>query len=277
MLIMRKNISQHFLRETCICRLRAKKLFSQFNAKISVWKTEDTPMLHYLHDTNKTTLNARMVGLGEDAKGSYLLLDETIFYPQGGGQPADQGTIKAESEVLPIHFAGFVDGVVRHYTISPISEDLIGHSVFCEIDRNRRDLNARYHTAGHMLADVMSNLYQPVRPVKGHQFPGEAYVEFIDVPEGLMDNQTIQDRLNKQIMLDFPVKTYEMAKKEYEEKYGTLPYPTTDDKPFRVVGVEPFPPVPCGGTHVKSTMHVGSVKIRKVTTKQGRIKVSYEL
>lgn len=234
-------------------------------------------MLHYLHDTNKTTLNARIVGLGEDAKGSYLLLDETIFYPQGGGQPADQGTIKAESEVLPIHFAGFVDGVVRHYTISPISEDLIGQSIFCEIDYKRRDLNARYHTAGHMLADVIASIHQPAQAVKGHQFPGEAYVEFIDAPEELMDTQSIQDTLNKQIVLGLPVKTYEMAKKEYEEKYGTLPYPTPDDKPFRVIGIEPFPPVPCGGTHVKNTMDICQVKIKKVSTKQGRTKVSYEL
>mgnify|MGYP001592433943 CR=1 FL=1 len=234
-------------------------------------------MLHYLYDTNKTTLTARVIGVGGDEKGSYLLLAETIFYPQGGGQPADQGIIKTESEVLLIHFAGFIDGAVRHYTIAPISEDLIGQSVFCEIDHDRRDLNARYHTAGHLLADVVSRIYPPARAVKGHQFPGEAYVEFIDIPEGSMDIQMIQNALNQQIQLGISVQICEMTKNEYEEKYGVLPYPTPDDKPFRMIAIETFPPVPCGGTHVKNTMDIGAVKIRKVTNKQGRTKVSYEL
>jgi alanyl-tRNA synthetase len=68
-----------------------------------------------------------------------------------------------------------------------------------------------------------------------------------------------------------------MTKKDYEEKHGILPYPIPDDKPFRVIEIEPFLPVPCGGTHVANTMDIRSIKIRKVTTKQGRTKVSYEL
>lgn len=234
-------------------------------------------MLHYLHDTNKTTLTARITGVGEDAKGSYLLLDETIFYPQGGGQPADQGTIKTETETLPIHFVGFVDNAVRHYTTSPISENLIGQSVFCEIDGKRRDLNARYHTAGHMLAEIVSSIHSPAQAIKGHQFPREAYVEFIDVPDGLIEIERIQNALSAWANDGHPIKNYEMTKTEYEGKHGVLPYSTPDDKPFRVIEIEPFPPVPCGGTHMKNTMDICQVKIRKVTTKQGRTKVSYEL
>jgi alanyl-tRNA synthetase len=234
-------------------------------------------VLHYLYDTNKITLNAKITGIEEDPKGSYLLLGETIFYPQGGGQPADQGTIKAESEVIPIHFASFVEGDVRHYTITPISENLIGQSVLCEVDSDRRNLNARYHIAGHMLADIVSSIHAPARAVKGHQFPGEAYVEFIDLPAESINVSHIEGTLRTWINDRFPIKIYQMTKRDYEEKHGVLPYPTPDDKPFRVIEIEPFPPVPCGGTHVKNIMEVGRVTIRKITNKQGRVKVSYEL
>ncbi len=234
-------------------------------------------MLHYLCDTDKTKLMARVIGVGEDSKGSYLSLDETIFYPQGGGQPADQGIIKTESEVLPIHFAGFAEEAVRHYTTAPVFENLIGQSVLCEVDRDRRYLHARYHTAGHMLADVVTNIYPQVRAMKGHQFPSEAYVEFIGAPADPMDIQTIQEKFIDCMRDKLHVHVYEMEKKEYEGKYGVLPYPTPNDKPFRVVGIGSFPPVPCGGTHVKNTVDIGPIKIRKIINKQDRIKVSYDL
>jgi alanyl-tRNA synthetase len=234
-------------------------------------------MLHYLCDTDKTKLMARVIGVGEDSKGAYLLLDETIFYPQGGGQPADQGIIKTESETLPIHFVSFVEENVRHYTIAPIFENLVGQSVLCEVNHDRRYLNARYHTAGHILADVVTNIYPQVRAVKGHQFPGEAYVEFIDASSESMDIQTVQEKLVNCISDALPVHVYEIAKNDYEDKYGVLPYPTPNDKPFRVVGIGSFPPVPCGGTHVKNAVYIGHVKIRKIKNKKCRVKVSYEL
>ena len=234
-------------------------------------------MLHYLHDTDKTTLTTKVSGVGEDPKGRYLLLDETVFYPQGGGQPADQGTIKIGAEIIPIHFVGFVEGSVRHYTTASVSENLIGQAVLCEIDYDRRILNARYHTVGHILADVVSNIYKSARAVKGHQFPGEAYVEFIDTPAESMDISAIQAALETCINKAMPIQVYEMAKKEYEGKYGVLPYPTPDDKPFRLIGIESFPPVPCGGTHLRNTKELGAMKVRNTTEKQGRIKVSYEL
>ena len=87
------------------------------------------------------------------------------------------------------------------------------------------------------------------------------------IGEDPLNVEDMQGRLKIWNRDGFPVKAYEITKKEYEEKHGVLPYPTPDDKPFHVIEIEPFPPVPCGGTHVDNTMHTGPITIRKKTRK----------
>ncbi|HCR37548.1 MAG TPA: alanyl-tRNA editing protein, partial [Opitutae bacterium] len=66
--------------------------------------------LLYLEDTYCFAVHAHCVDSGVDERGPYLILDETLFYPQGGGQPADSGVISISGVELPVQFAGFVEG-----------------------------------------------------------------------------------------------------------------------------------------------------------------------
>ena len=122
--------------------------------------------------------SAQLNNHGEDSKGMYLVLNQSLFYPQGGGQPADQGGIigvNADYRVLDVRN---VDGEVRHYIIDSNRVIHPGCAISIKIDKDRRMRNSKYHTAGHLIAGVVEKIKPELKAIKGHQFPGEAYVEF---------------------------------------------------------------------------------------------------
>ena len=113
-----------------------------------------------------------------DNKGFYVVLEQSLFYPQGGGQPADCGTLSAEDALYDVYDVRYVDDEVRHY-ITPCSpHNLVNKSVTVVVDEKRRKLNTRYHTAGHLIANVAEEIAPELLPTKGHQFPESAYIEF---------------------------------------------------------------------------------------------------
>ncbi len=97
--------------------------------------------LVYLDDTYKFTDQAQVEYLANDERGQYCVLDQTIFYPQGGGQPSDTGFFEAKAVQMPISFVCFVEGEVRHY--GDFSEGLLekGDEVLLLVDEVRRLTN----------------------------------------------------------------------------------------------------------------------------------------
>ncbi|SOE97670.1 Ser-tRNA(Ala) deacylase AlaX (editing enzyme) [Burkholderia sp. D7] len=184
-----------------------------------------------------------------------LRLDQTWFHPQGGGQKADRGRI-GESSVLHVsHNSDSVDHLVD--SVRGLEE---GMTVELEIDRPWRLLNARYHTAGHLLACVVESLAPSMQAVSGHQWPGEGRVEFT-VGDGSVPVQV--DELNRRIAEDIAA------------DFGVCvlgdPYST------RMIRIGDYPAIACGGTHVSTLCTVASVMVTAVKRKGDRIRVSYDL
>ncbi len=133
----------------------------------------------YLNNTYLFEHSTTISDFGVDEKGAYLLLQETIFYPQGGGQPSDQGTITVADAVIPVNYVRQIEQEIRHYMPSDISASgLVNAAAEIKIDPARRLLNARYHTAAHLLSNIAEEMHSDLKAVKGHSFPGEGYVEF---------------------------------------------------------------------------------------------------
>lgn len=131
--------------------------------------------LMYIEHPDLFELSAQVTEHGSDAKGVYLVLNQSSFYPQGGGQPADQGKIITANACYEVFDVRNIDGEIRHYVTcnsTPV------HPVTIKIDKERRLLNSKYHTAGHLIAAVVEKENSELKAIKGHQFPGEAYVEF---------------------------------------------------------------------------------------------------
>ena len=148
----------------------------------------------YQTDTYLLTSDAIVLAVEplDGGEGWAVVLDQTVFHPQGGGQPADVGTLEGESGAP---FAVSMvkkgkTGVVRHEGASPtLPPFAAGSRVRCAVNGQARLLNARVHSAGHLIDVAMTNsgMASRLRPTKGYHFTPGSYVEYegdkLDVPE----------------------------------------------------------------------------------------------
>nr|KJB38609.1 hypothetical protein B456_006G263200 [Gossypium raimondii] len=123
---------------------------------------------------------------GDDGRKA-LILDNTIFHPQGGGQPSDTGFICVTDSNLRfcVQDVRSKDGVVFHYGVAEDSsmenelEQGKGKEVILQVDESRRRLNSRLHSAGHLLDVCMRNVgFGHLEPGKGYHFPDGPFVEY---------------------------------------------------------------------------------------------------
>ncbi|MCW5315490.1 hypothetical protein GTQ43_17245 [Nostoc sp. KVJ3] len=236
-------------------------------------------VLVYFEDTYKFTDKAHIEYVANDERGYYCVLDSTVFYPQGGGQPSDIGTIEAKGVQLPITFVSFVDGYVRHYgDLSSVSLEK-GEEVSLYVDEARRMQNAKAHTAGHLMYTIVESLDKNLVAVKGYHFPDGCYVEFQGIPsfentETFIDkiNIKISEALNKGSSVEASLITPE----ELAVRWSNTPNNLPPEKPLRVVAINNLHPTPCGGTHLKSLNELKSVVVTKVKRQKGNLKISYK-
>ncbi|MEH2426690.1 MAG: alanine--tRNA ligase-related protein [Nostoc sp.] len=236
-------------------------------------------VLTYLEDTYKFTDKAHVEYVTNDERGYYCVLDSTVFYPQGGGQPSDIGTIEAKGVQLPITFVSFVDGDVRHYgDFSSVSLEK-GEEVTLYVDEARRMQNTKAHTAGHLMYTIVESLDKNLIAVKGYHFPDGSYVEFQGSPsfentETFIAevNTKISEALNEVSSVEASLITPEELAVRWSNISNNLP----PGKPLRVVTIGNLHPTPCGGTHLKSLNELKNVVVTKAKRQKGNLKVSYK-
>jgi Ser-tRNA(Ala) deacylase AlaX len=233
----------------------------------------------YLDDTYADSHAGSILHAGRDERGAYVVIDETIFYPQGGGQPADLGIIRCGHAVMQIAFVGDVDGEVRHYLAeAPADLDVLsGHGCELAVDKPRRLLHARLHTAGHVIAGLVDARRGPLRACKGFHFPEGPYVEFVGKPDGDADAllATLQAEIDTLLAQDPPVTATMVSFEELTQRCAGVPPQLPKDKPLRVVTIGQLEPVPCGGTHVASLAELQGISLLKMRSKKGNTKISY--
>jgi alanyl-tRNA synthetase len=235
-------------------------------------------VLLYLDQENLFTTKAKILSSCYDKRGSYITLNKTLFYPQGGGQPADQGQIVFADKKYQVYDVRIFEGEVRHYVNELPKKEFCGLPVSIFVDSKRRSTNTRYHTAGHLIAAVTSKYEPSLRAVKGHQFPGEAYVEFSGKETLKKDLlTTLQTHIADVISQNSPVKTGELSDEEQKKILYNLPYEIAQNKKIRFCTIAGYPPTPCGGTHVQELASIETLKIKKIKIKQEKIKISYEI
>lgn len=201
-------------------------------------------------------------------------MDQTIFYPQGGGQPFDTGVINQDGLEFIVKDVRQVADEIRHYIANDAEAIIIGQPAQCMIDQARRILNSRYHTAAHLLGNAVEKI-APLKAIKGHSFPKEAYVEFQG--EGLPDIDALKLELQNAILNKIATKIFETDQESFEREYYKLPYEIPANKKFRVMRIGDYLPVPCGGTHLASCDELVEIEIGKIKSKNQTVRVSYEL
>jgi len=234
--------------------------------------------LIYLEDTYKFTYKARVEYVSSDERGQYCVIDKTVFYPQGGGQPSDTGFFEVKGVQLPIFFVSFVDGEVRHYAdfsgVLPEKDD----EVILAVDGDRRLTNAKAHTSGHLLADVVESLGKGITAFKGYHFPDGSYVEFqgsILADESESFIVEVNNRLIEILSSGGDIQASLVILEELKDLCSNVPKNLPADKPMRIVKMGTFQPTPCGGTHLKSLSELQEVVVTKVKRQKGNTKISY--
>lgn len=209
---------------------------------------------------------------------SSIILEKTIMYPQGGGQPYDKGVIFNDSASFSVEEVRCIDGVIHHIGHSTHGLLNIGDVVRIRVDESRRRLNAKLHSVGHLIDDAIHALDFNWEPVKGYHFPEGAYVEYRGaLPD---DNQTIaqkiQEKVNEFIAANTKVKAEVVESVQVLKDRGLkVPAYLSPNKPIRIVTL--INPMPCGGTHVKELAEIGYVNISKIKMKEGSIRISYQV
>ncbi len=186
-----------------------------------------------------------------------ITLEDTIFHPQGGGQPADTGTITSSTGVAQItHVTRREDGVIEHSgtilkgTLQP------GDRVDCAINQTNRELYTRLHSAGHVIDVALERLHLPWEPGKGYHFPDGLYVEY---------------RTTQAPDAELPARLEAMLAELITED---IPTEVNVDGPKRIVTLA-GKAIPCGGTHVLRLKELGSIQIRNIKQKSGTVKIGY--
>lgn len=233
----------------------------------------------YLENTFQFEADATILDSGEKEGRSYVILDQTIFHPQGGGQPSDLGLITdresdAFVEVIDVRN---IQGIIYHF-VKELNPNLVeGKAVHLRIDMSRRILNGALHTGGHLIANLVERKYPNLKASKGYHFPDGPYVEF-SVSTQMSDSEkaalleTINKDLAEAISRNVPLLVTMSSELLHQSEVGGRA-----EKPFRTVQIGDFPATPCGGTHLDRLGRFESIAITKVKQSKGALKVSYNV
>ncbi len=217
-------------------------------------------------DSYLATCTARIAAIGEEG----LELDRTVFYPTGGGQPGDRGTLTLDDgHVLNVADTRKTDdGRILHLLSGPVTNVAVGQRVTGAIDWERRYRLMRVHTCLHLLCAVIPEA------VTGGSIrdDGTGRLDF-NIPEPTLDKEALTARLNELVASDSPVKPCwitddELAAQPELVRTMSVQPPSGTGK-VRLLEIDGIDLQPCGGTHVSSTGEIGPVRISKIE-KKGR-------
>ena len=236
-----------------------------------------TTKLKYLKDTYLFEDKAKVVSIDNDDKGKFIILDETIFHPQGGGQASDIGIIKKNDINIEIHFVAFANGSVLHYT-NDFCNLKVGDEVTLFVNKAIRIQNSKYHTAGHLFSSITENILGNIIAVKGYHFAKGAHVEFdgpIDIEKKEIIIEQINNQLEKELNSGLNIICENITYEELQKRSNHIPEWVPKEKTIRVPQIAQYEPYPCGGTHIKNLSEFEYIKITKIKNKKRKAKISY--
>ena len=231
----------------------------------------------YLDNSYMRSCEATILKYIIEKNRAYIALDQTIFHPQGGGQPSDIGIIKGNSFEINIKRAMEAKGVVVHW--GEIKGNIISNKVMCEIDWSHRYYNMRLHTAGHIIDyAVMKTLDNPVTTVSANHGPN-AYIEYLGSPPNQEQLQSIEQKANKIVQLEKPVKILYVRREELPKIVLNAPnlLRIPQLEVYRIIMIEDVNAMPCGGTHVNNTREVENIIIKNVEDLGASYKLYYDV
>lgn len=214
----------------------------------------------YYQDPYKTELDCQVISVEPSGNLYNIILDQTIFYPEGGGQPSDRGTLKTAK----VEYVRVINGEIIHQAKGELQQ---GQSVKATLDWNSRYKNMKVHSAGHLLHDVLMTMTKNLIPLKGSHGK-KAFLEY----QGEIDlslKEKLEREVNQAAQQGIEIITKESSYEELAKECQFLPPHLPKDKPLRMIKIGNFPAMPDGGIHVKNTNEIGKIWIANITVQNG--------
>ena len=196
-----------------------------------------------------------------------VILDRTIFYPEGGGQPGDIGSIRLEGglDLIVANTVKTPNGIL-HIVDAKKSEMVIGQSVTMDIDWERRLRHMRMHTALHLLCSQVEGA------VTGGAIGAQKSRLDFNMPGERPEKEELEEKMNNLIAGDHKISISWISDEELKANPDLVrtmsvrpPMGTGSIRMIRIGDNIDFQP--CGGTHVKSTLEIGYIKVGKIENK----------
>ena len=222
----------------------------------------------YYHDSHLTEFTARVTDVTELAPGRFgVVLDRTAFYPTGGGQPTDTGTLGAARVVECIDREAA--GVLHVIEGEPL---VTGAEVAGRVDWARRLDHIQQHTGQHILSQALVNLFAaPTRGFRMLEHVAEIDVELSDPTRERIEQAV--DLANRIVWEDRPVRVHQVTPAEA----ARLPLRKDSARAgeLRVIEIADFDLSPCGGTHAQRTGEVGLIAVRSWERAKGLTRLEF--
>ncbi|RTI17511.1 alanyl-tRNA editing protein [Thermus scotoductus] len=225
----------------------------------------------YQEDSYATRFQARVVRAWSDEQGHHVVLSQTLFYPESGGQPADTGVLRGgfgEVRVLHVYEEARAFGDVVHRLSAPIPE---GVEVEGEIDWNRRFRHMQRHTAQHILSQAL------LRAGGYHTIAVslDSPVSTVDLEEEVEEAklQEAEALANFAVYADYPIEAFWVSEEELA-RYPLRRPPKVQGQ-VRLVRIGDFDLAACGGTHLRTSAQAGPIKVLKWERYKGGSRVYF--
>lgn len=215
--------------------------------------------LDFYQDMDKRTFSSKVLY----SSSNQICLENTLFYPEGGGQLSDIGDIKWENKKSKMVHAQKIGDIVVHNIEGPLPP--VGTLISGIIDDSHRSGLSRHHTATHLIgAAARKILGTHIWQAGASKYTDRARLDITHHKRiSLEVIEKIESHVNNLILEDYPINTNFYSREEADSKYGDTLYQGGAPK-YRNVRVVEIPEIDaqaCAGTHVSSTSHVVAVKV----------------
>jgi Ser-tRNA(Ala) deacylase AlaX len=221
----------------------------------------------YERDPYLTRLDIEVVRVGDTDGRPWAVLDDTLLYPEGGGQPADRGRLGGVA-VLDVQR---VEGKIRHLLEAPVEPG----PARLTLDWERRYDHMQQHTAQHLLSALaLERFGWATRSF--HLGAETSDIELDTPPPGDDALAALEDATAAEIAAARPIATRRVSPQEYADldvRSRGLPAGHTGD--IRLVQIEGIDLNTCGGTHLRSTAEIGAVKLLRAEPLRGGCRVHW--
>ena len=217
----------------------------------------------FYNDVYKSEFNARVLSCNKNGDRYDVILDKTLFYPEGGGQPSDTGALNG---VKVLHVSEKGEEII-HELEAPLEEGVLAEGV---IDWKKRYDNMQQHTGEHIFSGLVHKHFG-YDNVGFHMGTDEVTVDF----NGVLTQEQLdelEDEANQLIYDNVPVKVFYPSKEELEE----LDYRSKKELTglVRIVEIPGGDICACCGIHVETTGEVGLIKLRTMINYKGGVRIS---